>query len=226
MDNYSDLFLALKELKKNLKNGTDYRVVEMMEIFEGIAPFLDRQTIIRIKCSGCDNYAKASFPLSSDYWAVEKADYCHANIISLKNLKLSKLAICNKYSSETQESMKVLANSIIEDLEPFVEVKTLYDRRHFASFSIDLRMICEPGKVCIEFGHKINDLFEPFGVIIHLVKRLDPGFGPENARRLAESLKTGSTIAVECSQQSRSMLDLDNILKDISAKHKLNIVYI
>lgn len=224
MDSNSDLLLALKELKNKLKNGTDYRVVEVVEAFEGIAPFLDRQTIIRIKCSGCDNYAKASFPLSGDYWAVEKAAYCHANKMSLKNLKLLKLAICNKYSSEIQESMKILANSIVEDLKSFVEAKKLYDRKLFASFPIDLRVICEPGKACIEFGHIINDLFEPFDVRIYLVKRLDPGFGPKNAQSLAESLKAGSPIAVECSQQSRTMLDLDNILKDISAKHKLNIV--
>jgi hypothetical protein len=227
MDSKNELLLSIKEMRKNLKGDTDFRVIEMMDVLEGITPFLDRQTIIRIKCNGCDNFAASSFPLSGDHWAVENSEYCHAKKLSLKNLKLMKLASCNEFSLKAQEDMEALVNHVLEeDLKPFVADKKLYDRKLFASFPIAFRVRSNPSKACIEFGHITNNLFEPFDTTIHLVRRLDPGFGPENSNKIAEALKTGPAVAVNCSQQSRIMLDLDRILGDISAKRKMGIVSI
>jgi hypothetical protein len=227
MDSKNELLLSIKEMRKNLKSDTDFCVKEMMNILEGITPFLDKETITRIKCSGCDNYAASFFPLSEDYWAVENSEYCHAKKLSLKNIKLMKLASCNEFSMKAQENTDDLVNHILEeDVKPFIANKKLYDRKFFTSFPLAFRVGHKPGKVCIEFGHMIDKIFEPFDATIHLVRRLDPGFGPEDSKKIAEVLKTGPAVVAKCGQQSRSMLDLDRILKGISEKRKIGTVNI
>ena len=72
MNNKNEILFAVREAKGILGAGTDFRVNDAFAIFEGIAPFLDKETIIEMKCKGCDNYASASFPLSNDFWMVDR----------------------------------------------------------------------------------------------------------------------------------------------------------
>ena len=100
MDSKNELLLAVREAKKYLREGTDIRVTDVLAVFESIAPFLDKQAIVKMKCQGCDNFSRASFPLDNDLCAVESSDYCHAKSASLKNLATLKLAGCAEYSPE------------------------------------------------------------------------------------------------------------------------------
>ena len=98
MDNRNEILFAVREAKRNLGEGADFRVADALAILEGIAPFLNKEVVIGMKCKSCDNYASASFPLSRDFWAVDDSEYCHAKDASLKNLTASKLAGCPQYS--------------------------------------------------------------------------------------------------------------------------------
>jgi hypothetical protein len=227
MDSNNELLLSIKEFRNSLKDDTHFRIKEMMDVLEGITPFLDKETIVRIKCSGCDNFATSFFPLSEDYWAVENSEYCHAKKMSLKNLKLMKLASCDEFSTKAQENLDDLMNHILEeDLKPSIADKKLYDKKFFNSFPVAFRVSHNPGKACIEFGHTLDKLFEPFNTTIHLIRRLDPGFGPEDSKRIAEVLKTGLAVVAKSSQQSRITLDLDRIIESISEKRKISTVNI
>ncbi len=99
MDNRNEILFAVREARKNLGEAADFRVADALVILEGIAPFLNKEVVIGMKCKSCDNYATATFPLSRDFWAVDDSEYCHAKDASLKNLTASKLAGCPQYSS-------------------------------------------------------------------------------------------------------------------------------
>ena len=53
MDSKNELLLAVREAKKYLREGTDIRVTDVLAVFESIAPFLDKQAIVKMKCQGC-----------------------------------------------------------------------------------------------------------------------------------------------------------------------------
>ncbi len=72
MDNKNEILIAVREARRILGDCADFRVAEVLAILEGIAPFLDREVVIGLKCKGCDNYASSSFPLSKDFWVVEE----------------------------------------------------------------------------------------------------------------------------------------------------------
>lgn len=112
----NELLLAIREARKALRGGADVRLTDILAVFEGIAPFLDRNIVISIKCKGCDSYARASFPLKDDFYAVENHSYCHAKMLSLKNLSLPKIMACQDFSQESRREMAELAATLLEDL--------------------------------------------------------------------------------------------------------------
>ena len=227
MDNKNEILSAVREAKKHLGEGADFRISDALDTLEGIAPFLEKEVVIGLKCKRCDNYASSTFPLSGDYWAVDHNEHCHEKKNSFKNLSALKLAVCPQYSRQENEELTELAQLILdEDLKPGFSNRKLYDRSKFASYRADFRILSNPGNVCIEFGHATEDGFNCSDIRLFIIKRLDPGFGEEASRKISEALKNGPVMAVKASLQTRRQLDIDYVLEWIAKKRKMDIVYL
>jgi hypothetical protein len=227
MDNKNEILFAVREAKRSLGEGADFRVADALDILEGIAPFLDKDAVVKMKCRHCDSYASASFPLSHDFFVVDNSEHCHARDVSIKNLAALKLAGCKEFSRQEQEKMAALGNAIMEEeLRPAFVERKLYDRCKFASYSVAFRLQSSPGSVCIEFGHKTDAGFACCDIQIYIVNRLDPGFGAENSQKIDAALKNGPTMLVKASRQTRRQLDIDYLLEWIAKKRKMDIVYL
>jgi hypothetical protein len=227
MDKKNEILLAVREAKGNLGAGTDFRVMDALTILEGIAPFLDKEAIVAMKCKGCDNHASASFPLSNDFWVVDKNEYCHAKEVSIKNLATSKMASCMQYTTKARDELEKLATDIIEeDLRPAFRERKLYDRSQFASYNVAFRLQSAPGKVGIEFGHKNDKGFICSDIRLYILMRLDPEFGAEASLKIAQALKRGLVLVVKASAQTRRQIDIDYMLEWIAKKRKMDIVYL
>ncbi len=223
----NEILFAVREAKRNLGAGTDFRVADALAVFEGIAPFLNKEAIIGIKCKSCDNYASASFPLTNDFWVVDSSEYCHAKEASLKNLSALKLAGCPEHSRVVQEELEALGKAILEeDLRPAFTERKLYDRCKFASYSVAFRLQPGKGNACIEFGHMTDKGFTCCDLRLYILKRLDPGFGAEASRKIAESIKSDPILVVTASLQTRRQLDIEYVLEWIAKKRKMDIVYL
>ncbi len=227
MENKNELLYAVREARKCLKDDANFRAADMLAVFEGIAPFLDRETVVNMKCKGCDSYSQSSFPLSNDFWAVDNQDYCHAKKLSMKHLSIQKIVGCVDYSQNAQRELEDLVNSVLEeDLRPAFAERKLYDRNLFASYSVAFRVQKDVGNICIEFGHKLDGNFVESDIKLNFLRRLDPGLGPAASERIAGVMKSGPVMAVEASQQTRKMLDIDYVLEWIAKKRKMDIVYL
>jgi hypothetical protein len=227
MNGKDELLFAVRSARRDLKEGKDFRASEMLALLEGMAPFLDKDTVINLKCRTCDSYAKACFPLENDFWAVDQHEHCHAKSTSLAHLSLLKIAGCTEYSRKAQTELAELAASIVEeDLRSALAKRKLYDRKLFASYNLAFRICQDSGKVSIEFGHKSKGEFLPGDARIHLLRRLDPGFGAEVSERIAELMKDGPVMVVEASPQIRQLLDIDCAVSWIAQKRKMDIVYL
>ena len=227
MDSKNEIVSAVREAKKNLGEAADFRVADALAILEGMAHFLDRETVVKIKCKSCDNYASASFPLSRDFHAVEEDDYCHARQVSIKNLAVSKLASCSHYSRHASEDLLELAREIMgEDLVPAFKERKLYDRNKFASYSVAFRLVPLPGMVCIELGHEVDRGFACSDIKIYIMRRLDPGLGADASQKISQAMKGGPIMAVQSGSQTRRQLDIDYMLEWIAERRKMDIVYL
>jgi hypothetical protein len=227
MDNRNEILFAVREAKRNLGEGADFRVADALVILEGIAPFLNKDVVIGMKCKSCDNYASASFPLSRDFWAVDDSEYCHAKDASLKNLTASKLAGCPQYSCVTTQELISFGTAIMEeDLRPAFQERKLYDRSKFASYSVAFRLQSSPGKVCIELGHRTDEGFACSDIKLYIIRRLDPGFGAVATQKISEAMKSSPIMVVQSSLQTRRQLDIDYVLEWIAEKRKMDIVYL
>jgi hypothetical protein len=227
MDNRNEILFAVREARKNLDEGADFRVADALAILEGMAPFLSRETIIGMKCRSCDNYATASFPLSHDFWVVDESEYCHGKDASFKNLTAAKLAGCTQYSCQVSRELADLGNAIMEeDLRPAFQERKLYDRSKFASYSVAFRLQPSPGKVCIQLGHRTEDGFACGDIALYILRRLDPGFGAAESQKISEAMKGDPIIVVKSGMQTRRQLDIDYVLEWIAKKRKMDIVYL
>jgi hypothetical protein len=227
MDNRNEILFAVREARRNMGQAADFRVADALTILEGIAPFLNKENIIAMKCKNCDNYAKATFPLSRDFWAVDENEYCHARDASLKNLTATKLAGCPQYSSQASQELIDLGTAIMEeDLRPAFQERKLYDRSKFASYTVAFRLQSSPGNVCIELGHRTDEGFACSDIRLYILRRLDPGFGAVASQKIAEAMKSSPIIVVQSSQQTRRQLDIDYVLEWIAEKRKMDIVYL
>jgi hypothetical protein len=190
-----------------------------MDIMEGIAPFLEKEVVIGLKCKNCDSYASASFPLSRDFWEADSDEYCHQKENSLKNLNTLKLAGCSQYSSQEREELMRLGQEIIEeDLKPAFCDRKLYDRHKFASYNVAFHLLPNPGNVCIQFGHHTDGGFACNDIRLFIIRRLDPGFGEEASGRISKALKKGPVMALKANPQIRRQLDIDYVLDWIAKK--------
>lgn len=227
MESRNEILLAVREARRNMGDRSDFRVRDALDVLEGIAPFLDKEAVISMKCKKCDHYASASFPLRNDFWAVDAAEYCHSKEASFKNITSLRLAACQEYSRTAQESLEALAGTILEeDLRPAFAERKLYDRCKFASYSISFSLQTEPGRVCIDFGHMTEEGFACCDLRLYILRRLDPGFEAEASEKIAEALRNGPAMVVKASTQTRRQLDVDYVLEWIAKKRGLDIVYI
>ena len=227
MENKNEILFAVREAKRNLGEAADFRVADALTIFEGIAPFLNKEVVTEIKCKSCDNYSPASFPLNRDFWAVDDNEYCHVRHASLKNLTASKLASCSHYSNQASLDLVNLGKAIMEeDLRPAFLERKLYDRTKFASYSVAFRLQPSSGKVCIELGHQTDEGFACSDIMLYIVRRLDPGFGAVASQKISEAMKSGPIMVVQSSLQTRRQLDIDYVLDWIAKKRKMDIVYL
>ncbi|MCU0637349.1 MAG: hypothetical protein MUE87_01810 [Methanothrix sp.] len=227
MDNRNEILFAVREARRNLNDSTDFRIADALTILEGMATFLNKQTVVEIKCKSCDNYAAASFPLSRDYWAVDDSEYCHAKNTSIKNLTASKLAGCAQYSRQASENLINLGQAIMEeDLQPAFLERKLYDRSKFASYKVAFRLLPMPGGVCIELGHQAGNGFTCSDIKLYILRRLDPGFGAAASQKISEAMKGDLIMVVQSSLQTRKQLDIDYVLEWIAEKRKMDIAYL
>ena len=227
MDNRNEILFAVREAERKLGEAADFRIADALAILEGIAPFLDKEAVIGMKCKSCDNYASALFPLSRDFWAVDDSEYCHARHASLKNLTASKLAGCSQYSCVATQDLITLGTAIMEeDLRPAFQERKLYDRSKFASYRVAFRLQSSPGNVCIELGHRTNEGFACSDIKLYILRRLDPGFGAVASQKISEVMKSGPLMVVQSSLHTRRQLDIDYVLDWIAEKRKMDIVYL
>jgi len=227
-DSRDELLFAVKAAEHSLPDGTKSNIGEILAFIKGMAPFLDKETIIQIKCRSCDNYASCFFPVEGDFEVVEPHDYCHAKKQPLHRLSLFTIAKCMDYSGDAQEKLTDLASIMVEeDLRPCLADKKLYDRNFFASYDVDYLIMQEPGSVCIDFGHKgDDDKFVKSGIKLCLLRRLDPGFGDQTSSIKAVQ-KYGRTImVVMAGRQIRRQMGVDGILERIAEKRNMDIVYL
>jgi hypothetical protein len=227
MDNRNEILFAVRDARKFLGEAADFRVADALAILEGIAPFLNKEVVIGVKCKSCDNYAAATFPLSRDFWAVDDSEYCHAKDASFKNLTTSKMTGCPQYSCLATQDLITLSTAIMEeDLRPAFQERKLYDRSKFASYSVAFRLQSTPGKVCIELGHRTDEGFACGGIKLYILRRLDPGFGAVASQKISEAMKSNTIMVVQSSLQTRRQLDIDYVLEWIAEKRKMDIVYL
>ncbi len=227
MDNKMEILSAVREARKILGDGADFRVADALAILEGIAPFLGKEEIVGMKCRSCDHYATASFPLSRDFWMVDENEYCHSKEASIKNLTATKLAGCAQYSCQASRDLIDLGNTLIEeDLRPAFQERKLYDRSKFASYSVAFRLQSSPGKACIQLGHKTEEGFACGDIALYIIRRLDPGFGGAASQKISEAMKGSYIMVVKSGLQTRRQLDIDYVLEWIAKKRKMDIVYL
>jgi hypothetical protein len=222
----NELLSAVKEARKALREGADPRLVDILGILEGIAPFLDKNTVMDIKCQVCDNYAQASFPLEDDFYAVENQSYCHAKKLSLKNVSLLKVMACQYFSQKARREAAEMAAALLADLRAAFSDTKLYDKKLFASFNADVELHEENGHICLELGHWSGGTFNGSSIKLHLLRRLDPGFGPEASEKIAKALRNQSTLVAERGPQERQPPNLAATLEGIAERRKMDIVFI
>ncbi|MHC1631437.1 MAG: hypothetical protein ACXQT4_03975 [Methanotrichaceae archaeon] len=226
-DDKDELRFAIKAAEQSLPKGTNYHIGEILAFLEGMAPFLDKDNIVRLKCHNCDNYATSFFPVEGDFEVVTEHEYCHAKKQTLQHLSFFTIAKCMEYSKNTQKELLDLANTIVEkDLCSTLADKRLYDRNFFASYDVKFLIKPQIDKVCIEFGHKTNGDFVESGIRLCLLRRLDPGFG-EQTLKIKAAQKHGKVIMVAMvGRQIRRQMGIDGILDKIAEKYDMDIVYL
>jgi hypothetical protein len=222
-----ELIFAVRAAQQSLPEGVGSQMGEILAFIEGMAPFLDKETLIKIKCESCDHYSASFFPGEGDYLVVEAHPYCHAKKELLHHLNLFTIAKCPEHSTDVQEQLLDLAESVVEeDLRPALLDKKLYDRNAFASYDVAYRTILERGKVCIEFGHQDEVGFVQSGIKICILIRLDPGFGEDSAKIRAVHKYGRPVMVVMAARQIRRQMGIDDLLAGIAERRGMEMVYL
>gem|GEM_PF-178182 len=226
-DSRDELLFAVKAAKQSLPEGTNSNIGEILAFIEGMAPFLDKDTIIRIKCACCDNYAPCFFPVDGDFEVVEPHEYCHNKKVPLHRLSLFTIAKCMEYSKKARDEILDMANAVVEeDLRPALADKKLYDRNFFASYDVDYLIKPKPGMACIEFGHSDDGRFVENGIKICILRRLDPGFGEQTSSIKAVQKYGRTTMVVMTGRQIRRQMGIDQIFEKIAKERDMDIVHL
>jgi hypothetical protein len=221
-----ELLFAARAAHQSLSANTNSSITEILAFLEGMAQFLDKKTIIDMKCKKCDHYAPSFFPIENDFDVVDSHEFCHEKKQPLHHLTLFTIAKCMKYSEESKQELLKLADAIVkEHLQPYLEDKKLYDPREFTSYDLEFDVKPSCGMVCIEFGHSGNGKFVGGDIKLYLLKRLDPGLGDKTKKIIEKFQKNKPIIVVNASQKMRRSMDLDDVLENIAKKRDMDLVY-
>ncbi|MGB3944747.1 MAG: hypothetical protein WBK88_08160 [Methanothrix sp.] len=222
-----ELLFAVKAAEQSLPMGVSHDVGEILDFVKGMAPFLNRQTLIQIKCSCCDNFSPSFFPSEGEYGVVESRPYCHAKEQPLHHLNLFTIAKCAEYSRVAQTILLEMAGCVVEeDLRPALAGKKIYDRNAFASYDVDYMTILERGRVCIEFGHQVEGGFIESGITVCILSRIDPGLGEDSTKIKAVQTYGRPVMVVLASRHVRRQMDIDEVLIGIAEKRGMDIVFL
>lgn len=223
----NDLISSVNAIKRCHDGREDRCIADAIIALEGIAPFLNKNTIVGIKCKKCDNYSSSSFPIAEDHCTIDNGDYCHVNRLTTDRLGTLTMAGCTQFSQKAQKDLESIACAILEeDLKPAFGDRKLYDKKRFASHKVSFRMSEAPGNVCIEFGYEFNDEFTPGDLKLYILRRLDPGFGPLASQKIAAILEDKPILFVAANKQTRRQMDIDYIMEWIAKKRNMDIVYL
>ena len=226
-EDQEELLFAVKAAEQSLTGAASHHMGEILGFVEGMAPFLNRETLIKIKCASCDHFSPSFFPSDGDYAVVESREYCHAKEQPLHHLNLFTIAKCPEHSREAQRQLLELAGSVIdEDLRPAFAGKKLYDRNAFASYDLEYRTVLERSRVCIEFGHQDDAGFVGGGINVCILMRIDPGFGKDSAKIEAVHIYGRPVMVVTAARQTRRQMEIDEVLMAIAKKREMEIVFL
>ena len=226
-EDQEELLFAVKAAEQSLSGGVSHHMGEILGFVEGMAPFLNKETLIKIKCAICDHFSPSFFPGEGEYTVVELREYCHAKEQPLHHLNLFTIAKCAEHSREAQRRLLELAGSVVEeDLRPAFSGKKLYDRNAFASYHLEYRTVLERGRVCIEFGHQDDAGFVGGGIKVCILMRIDPGFGKDSAKIKAVQTYGRPVMVVTAARQVRRQMEIDEVLMAIAKKREMEIVFL
>lgn len=219
-----ELLFMIKGIQQ--RNGVSAQIIDLLEILEGLAPFLDRSTIIELKCKNCDSYAPCFFPMDDDYDVVDTHAYCHKKGKPLHHLTLLSIAKCMEFSRKAQIDMAELARSILAELRVMLKDKKVYDHYEFANYPLDFGLSYDSEKATIKLGHRSADgAFVVGDAQIHLVRRADPRMG-KKASQIGKALHNSDVILlVEASKSAMKHLGLKEAVDKVAANRKIPVIY-
>lgn len=219
-----ELMFMVKGLQST--NSSSAQIIDMLEILEGLAPFLDKTRVIDLKCKNCDNYAPCFFPLEDDYDVIDTHAYCHKKGQPLHHLTFLSIAKCRDFSRKAQMDLADLAKKLVEELRDALRGRKIYDHNEFANYPIAFELSQDSDRVTIQLGHLSEDgAFVMGDVHIHLVRRPDPRLG-NKASQIGRALHDSDlVILVEASRSAMKHLGLKDAVGRIAASHGIPVIY-
>lgn len=207
-------------------NSSCAQIIDMLEILEGLAPFLDKNRVIEIKCKNCDSYAPCFFPLEDDYDVIDTHAYCHKKGQPLHHLTFLSIAKCRDFSRKAQTEMADLANMLMEELRRALQGRKIYDHNEFANYPIAFELSHDSDRVTIQLGHISEDgAFVMGDAQVHLVRRPDPRLGSK-ASQIGRALhESDLVILVEASRSAMKHLGLKDAVGKIATSHGIPVIY-
>jgi hypothetical protein len=134
---------------------------------------------------------------------------------------------CQEFSQKARREMAELASGLMEDLRAAFAERKLYDKNLFASFNVEVSLQEDYEKACLELGHYSGEAFKGSGIKLHLLRRLDPGFGPAASGEIAEVLRDRPILVAETGrQEGRRPPGAASLMEGIARRRKMDIVFI
>ncbi|MCX8206894.1 MAG: hypothetical protein N3G75_03580 [Methanothrix sp.] len=219
-----ELMFMVKGLQST--NSSSAQIIDMLEILEGLAPFLDKTKVIELKCKNCDNYAPCFFPLEDDYDVIDTHAYCHKKGQPLHHLTFLSIAKCRDFSRKAQMELADLAKRLMEELRSALRNMKIYDHNEFANYPIAFELSQDSDRVTIQLGHMSEDgAFVMGDARVLLVRRPDPRLG-NKASQIGRALHDSDlVILVEASRSAMKHLRLKDTVGKIAASHGIPVIY-
>ncbi|MEM0498660.1 MAG: hypothetical protein QW781_04070 [Methanothrix sp.] len=219
-----ELMFMVKGLQST--NSSSAQIIDMLEILEGLAPFLDKTKVIELKCKNCDNYAPCFFPLEDDYEVIDTHAYCHKKGQPLHHLTFLSIAKCRDFSRKAQIELADLARRLMEELRSALRDRKIYDHNEFANYPIAFELSQDSDRVTIQLGHMSEDgAFVMGDARVLLVRRPDPRLG-NKASQIGRALHDNDlVILVEASRSAMKHLRLKDAVGKIAASHGIPVIY-
>ncbi|HOT07576.1 MAG: hypothetical protein A4E45_01643 [Methanosaeta sp. PtaB.Bin039] len=223
MKTNEELLFVVKNAQASLPEGMNHRINDILAFVEGMAPFLEKDTVVTMKCRTCDHYSSCFFPLENDFGVVDRHAYCHQKKMPIHHLTLLAVAKCLNHSMEGQTEAQNLAISLAEiDLKPALKDRKHYDRQTFANFPVELDLRKEGERLVLQVGHRAGDEFVNGDIRMTVLRRSDPSFGSSTPR----VDPPGLALAVEGPKTSLRQLGLEDVLEKSARERGFALNYI